>query len=179
MKQVKLAGRQQGVVLVVALIMLLLVMLMVVSGFNMTQTNLKVVQNMESRNLAKQVANAAIEEVISSPDFMSNPNAVFAVACDQPNQKCIDINGDGARDLEVSMAAPRCIVVQPIKNAELDLTNPSDASCFVAGEESLCVNSVWELRATARDVLTEAEFTVRQGVAVRATKNNIATACPD
>lgn len=172
-------SRQQGAVLLIGLIMLLLVTLMVVAGFNLTQTNLKTVQNMESRRLAMQAASAAIEEVLSSPNFIANPNAVFAVACDQANQKCFDINGDGARDLEVVIDPPGCIVVQPIKNSELDPALESDVSCFIGGQEnSLCVNSVWELRATATDVLSGAEVVVRQGVAVRATSNNIATACP-
>ncbi|PTU80053.1 hypothetical protein DBO86_05810 [Pseudomonas indoloxydans] len=171
--------QQRGVVLLVALIMLLLMTLMVVSGFNLTQTNLKVVQNMESRNLAKYAANAAIEEAISSAQFLSSPSNVFQTSCEQSNRKCYDFNGDGSVDIAVVIDSPSCVIVLPIKNSALNVTDPSDASCFIQdSENSMCVNSVWEIRATARDVLTGAEVVVRQGVAVRATSNNIATACP-
>ncbi len=47
----RLAGRQQGLVMVIALIMLLAVTLMVVAAANLVQANLKVVQNMEIREL--------------------------------------------------------------------------------------------------------------------------------
>ena len=63
-------NRQRGVVLVVALIMLLLVTFMAVSGFNLTQGNLQIIGNMESRTQAFNVANAAIEEAVSSTLFV-------------------------------------------------------------------------------------------------------------
>ncbi|MDH4570672.1 hypothetical protein E8E95_28670 [Pseudomonas sp. BN414] len=173
-------GRQRGAVLLVALIMLLLVTLLAVSGFNMTQTNLKVVQNMESRNLAKYAANAAIEEAISSVQFLSSPGSVFQENCEESNRKCYDFDGDGRKDVAVKMDTPSCVIVLPIKNSELDADNASDASCFIQGQlNSMCVNTVWEMRATATDAVTGAEITVLQGVAVRATSNNVATACPD
>lgn len=179
MNTLKVGAQQRGAVLLVALIMLLLVTLMVVSGFNLTQTNLKVVQNMESRNLAKYAANAAIEEAISSAQFLSSPGDIFSVSCAQSNRKCYDFNGDGIDDIVVQVEAPACVIVLPIKNSELNVFDPMDASCFIQGSQnSMCVNSVWEMRATARDVLTGAEVVVRQGIAVRATSNNIATACP-
>lgn len=180
MSQHNFCGRQKGAVLLVALIMLLLVTLLALSSFNVTQTNLKVVQNMESRGMAKYAANAAIEEAMSSARFLSSPNSVFDQSCEQANRKCYDFNGDTRVDVAVTLDSPSCIIVLPIKNSELDIMNPADASCFIQNSpNSMCVNSVWEMRATARDVLTGAEVVVRQGVAVRATSNNIATACPD
>lgn len=171
--------QERGAVLLVALIMLLMVTLLAISSFNLTQTNLKVVQNMESRGMAKYAANAAIEEAISSARFLSSPNSVFSQSCEQANRKCYDFNGDDLVDIAVSLEAPSCVIVLPIKNSELNVSDPADASCFIQGSpNSMCVNSVWELRATARDVLTGAEVVVRQGVAVRATSNNVATACP-
>ncbi|SEI48944.1 hypothetical protein SAMN04244572_00538 [Azotobacter beijerinckii] len=171
--------RQQGAVLLVALIMLLLLTLIAVSSFNLTQTNLQVVHNMESRSLANFAANAAIEEAISRSQFLSTPNSVFLVSCGQANRKCYDFNGDRTTDIVVVMDSPSCVIVLPIKNSELNVSNDSDASCFIAGSEnSMCVNSVWEIRATATDVVTGAQVIIRQGVAVRATSNNIATACP-
>ncbi|MBT8768995.1 hypothetical protein [Metapseudomonas boanensis] len=174
----RLRKQERGVVLLVALIMLLLVTLLAISGFNLTQTNLKVIHNMESRNLSKHAANAAIEEAISSAQFIKTPGSVFLTSCEESNRKCYDFNGDKAVDIAVKLDTPSCVIVIPIKNSELNLDNAKDASCFIPGENSMCVNSVWELLATATDLVTGAEVTVRQGIAIRATSNNIATACP-
>ncbi|MNG07141.1 hypothetical protein D3C84_904300 [compost metagenome] len=135
---------------------------------------------MESRNLAKYAANAAIEEAISSVQFLNSPGSMFQENCEESNRKCYDFDGDGRKDVAVKMATPFCVIVLPIKNDELDVDDSKDASCFIPGQvNSMCVNTVWEMRATATDAVTGAEVTVLQGVAVRATSNNVATACPD
>lgn len=168
-------NRQRGVVLLVALMMLLLVTLMVVSGFNLTQTNLKVVHNMESRQQAVQAANSALEEAISSARIVSSPAALFNVGCGQANNKCYDVNGDGANDITVTVSVPRCVTSTPIKNT--DLVMPRDSSCFTSGPNSLCVNVVFELIATATDNLTGAQAVVTQGIAMRASVNNVSRIC--
>jgi len=171
---------QSGAVLLVTLIMLILIGMIVVSGFNLTQINLKSVQNVENRNQVMSAATAAVEEVISSNRFADTPNAVFAVGCGTANAKCYDANGDGTNDVTVSVAAPSCIVVMPIKNSELNvLGKPSDASCYIPEVEySMCANSVWQIEATATDVVTGAEAVLRQGVSIRTTLNKIDSACP-
>ncbi|MGL4564400.1 MAG: pilus assembly PilX family protein, partial [Halioglobus sp.] len=116
-------GRQRGVALVVALIMLLAVTLIAVSASNLVQSNLKIVQNMESRDMVRAAAHAALEEAISSGRFMESPDAMFAVSCEENNQRCYDFNGDGTDDVTVAVAEPTCVVVQPIKNSELDVFN--------------------------------------------------------
>ncbi len=110
-------GRQRGVALVVALIMLLAVTLIAVSASNLVQSNLKIVQNMESRDMVRSAAHSALEEAISSGRFMASPDAMFAVSCEVDNQRCYDFNGDGTDDVTVAVAAPTCVVVQPIKNS--------------------------------------------------------------
>ena len=62
-------SRQRGVALIVSLIMLLAITLVVVSASNLVQSNLKVVQNMESRDMVRFAAYAALEEAISSGRF--------------------------------------------------------------------------------------------------------------
>lgn len=173
------SSRQRGVVLVVALIMLLLVTLMAVSGFNLTQGNLQIIGNMESRTQAFNVANAAIEEAVSSTLFVTNPTSIFPVSCGVANTKCYDINGDGVNDLTVSVDPPTCVTVEPIKISDLDLSNPQEAGCVVQDSVySLCANTTWELRAVAVDNLTSAQAVVRQGVALKVLMNDVATACP-
>ena len=71
-----------------------------------------------------------------------------------------------------------CNAIQPILNSALDFTNPNDAGCLVgagqnagvagaANGNSLCANSVWDTQATAIDVVTNAQYVIDQGVAVR------------
>lgn len=174
------AARQRGVVLVVGLIMLLMVTLMAISGFNMVKVNQQVAGNMESKAQAVVAANAAIEEAISSTQFFNQPGNIFLHSCGSANTKCYDLNDDGINDVTVTVANPRCVTAVPIMNDSLELDNPNDVGCIIEGsEESLCIDSVWDLEAVAVDNVTGAQATVRQGVAVRASQNNIATACPD
>ena len=173
-------AKQGGFVLVIALIMLLAVTLLVVTGSNLAQSNLKVVQNLESRDMARSAALSAIEEAVSSARFTTSPEAIFSVSCEQDNQKCYDVNGDGIDDITVQVAPPRCVNVTPIPNSQLDVFNsPAQASCFLPpAVYSMCANSVWEFTATATDDTTGAEVAVRQGVSVLTTLNAVDTACP-
>ncbi|PLW81611.1 hypothetical protein CWI75_14150 [Kineobactrum sediminis] len=180
MKAVGHQGKQQGIVLLISLIMLLAVTVIVVTASNIAQTNLKVVGNMESREQARIAARAAIEEALSSSRFADNPDSIFAVSCDEDNQKCYDFNADGETDVTVVVSTPACISVIPRKNIELDVYNfPDQATCFLPpGVYSMCAASVWEFEAVATDVVSGAEVTVRQGVSILTTLNNIDTACP-
>lgn len=178
--------KQRGVALIVSLIMLLLITLVVVSASNMVQSNLQVVQNMENRDKVRFAAYAALEEAISSGRFTESPDAIFASSCsiEDGNQKCYDFSGDPTNDaanaITVTVSDPTCVIVQPIKNADLDVFNSAaDASCYLPPSVySMCANSVWEFEATATDMLTGAEVVVRQGVGVLTTLNRIDTACP-
>lgn len=172
--------RQQGVVMVVALIMLLAVTLMIVSASNLVQANLKIVHNMESREQARSAAVAAIEEALSSDQFTKTPANMFAESCEVDNQRCYDSNGDGVTDITVQMEPAKCVIVSPKKNSELrPYTHPTEATCFLADKlYSMCAESVWEIVAVAKDVVTGAEVTVRQGVSIETTLNRVDTACP-
>jgi Tfp pilus assembly protein PilX len=130
MKRLDGFTRQRGIVLMVALIMLLLVTLMVISGFNLSQTNLQVVHNLESRALAKQAAIRALEEAMSSNLFLTG--TVFPVACEQANRVCYDINGDGADDIAVQVALS-CTIAKTLTNADV-LTRSAAYAAAKAGE---------------------------------------------
>jgi Tfp pilus assembly protein PilX len=180
MKTVAKLEQQQGIVLVIALIMLLAVTLMVVTASNVVQSNLQIVQNMESREQARFSALAALEEAMSSLRFSTSPNALFVSPCEVTNQKCYDNNGDGIVDVRVAVAPPTCVAVTPTPNSDLDVFNSaSQASCFLPpGVYSMCANAVWEFRATATDVVTGAEVTMRQGVSILTSLNLVDTTCP-
>ncbi len=182
------AGSQQGVVLVLAMIMLLVVTLMVVTASNLVQTDLKVVQNIESREMAHSAALAAIEQAISAgsdglvPRFIEEPNSMFTVPCPGKgtNDLCYDVNHDGSDDVTVSVAPPTCTSVSPTPNSELDVFNSiKQASCYLPpGVYSMCAYAVWDFQATAIDAVTGAKVVVRQGVSVLSSLNKIDTVCP-
>lgn len=177
-------GRQQGMVMLIAVVMLLAVTLMIMAASNLVQNNLKVVQNTESREKTRYAAIAAIEEAISSNRFAGNPTNIFTVSCGVPNQRCYDADGDGdatvVDDITVLVDPPSCVMVSPLKNSELrPYLYPAEATCFLPlAVYSLCADSVWEFRAVATDVVTGAEVVVRQGVSIKTTITKIDTACP-
>lgn len=170
-------NRQRGVVLVVALTMLLLVTLMVVSGFNLTQTNLKVVHNLESRALAKHAAVRALEEVITSGSS-SGP---------------YDYNADGVNDVDVAVA---CTDIRSVKIEDKDIEGfvaeaQAKADAAVAASNTveanawndavnrwrtciggLCTQGAIEFTATAVDRVTGARMVVVQGITA------VNAACP-
>lgn len=169
---------QCGAVLVVALIMLLLVTLMAVSGYKLTQGNLMVIGNMESRDQAVAAATDALEDLMSTSLFVTNPANMVLSPCGAANRKCYDINGDGVNDIEVSFSAPTCQTVKPLRTSELKM--PAQASCVIQDSEySMCADSIWEVQATAVDTLTGAKAVVRQGVALLVLINDVETACPN
>lgn len=187
--------RQRGTTLIVALIMLVLLTLFAVSSLNTANTNLKVVGNMQSKNEALNAAQQAIESVLSTPQFISNPANAVLTPCGTANTLCADMNGDGVADFTTTLIGPdyptgphqpTCVTVRPIKNQELVLSNPEDLGCSsgqqqqfgVAGAvtgDSLCANTVWEVRA--RTVGGGATVTVTQGVGVRVSADAAGTSC--
>ena len=178
--------RQQGAALIVGLIMLILISLLAVASFRLGNSDLQIVGNMQQRKQALSAAQQTIEQVISSTKFMTTPANALPNPCGGvPNTACIDVNGDGVTDVNVSILA-LCNAIEPILNSALDLTNPNDAACSVganqnlgvsgaASNNSLCSNSVWDTRATATDALTSAQYVIDQGVSVRVSS---AAICP-
>jgi|GEM_PF-1461469 len=184
-------NQQQGIVMVIALIMLLAVTLMVVTASNLVQANLKVVQNMESRELSRQAVLAAVEEASSSLRFTKKPAELMfnddSVSCvnvaplgDVVGECYTDYNGDGANDVVVEVEEPTCIAVTPRTNSDLNVFDSlQEASCYKPPEVySMCGDAVWEFRATATDAATGARVLIRQGVSVLTALNDVDTVCP-
>ena len=85
---------------------------------------------------------------------------------------------------------PTCVKAQTIKNSSLNLALEDDRRCTIqitqgtfgiAGapsDDSLCSNSVWDIRAEAKDATTNTTAVVNQGIAVRVRTVDVATACP-
>jgi hypothetical protein len=181
---------QRGATLVVGLVMLVLATLIVLASFRLGITNLAIVGNAQNRNESVAAAQQAIEVAITSPLLTTSPTSIFPAPCTGPNTQCYDVNGDGRDDVTVTLTpAPTCVKAETIKNSSLDLALEQDRRCTlgvaqnfgVAGagtSDSLCSNSVWDVRALAEDAATRTTADVTQGVGVRVRTVDIATSCP-
>jgi len=181
--------RQRGATLLIALIMLVLLTMFAISSLNTSNTNLRVVGNMQARSEAANVAQEAIETALSTTQFITNPTNAVLNPCGSANRLCTDINGDGTNDyVTVLSPAPTCVTVRPIKNSELDLTNTEHLGCSagqaqqfgVSGAvtgDSLCSNTVWEINAVTTGASSGASVAVTQGVGVRISTDDAGSSC--
>jgi hypothetical protein len=171
---------QRGATLIIALIMLVLLTLFAISAMTSSNTSLIIASNTQTRLEAIAAVQQEIDKAMSV-NFTAAPGSVAG-------NKPVDINGDGTNDYDVVVATPVCISSLPIKkeSGELNILNPSDAACFgsstagssgvivggkggggASGGNSLCANSQWALNAGATDVITGANVSITQGMAVR------------
>ncbi len=177
---------QRGATLLVCMIMLTLITLMTITSFQLAKGNLHIGGNMQQRNQALSAAQSAIEQTISRAQFTVTPADAVPNPCGGvANTTCVDINGDGVMDVTV-IVTPTCASARVIPVNELDFTNAEDASCLVgsgqnfsvvggATNNSLCANTLWDVQAIATDSLSNAQYTVHQGAAVRVLAT---TVCP-
>ncbi|MDA8256559.1 MAG: PilX N-terminal domain-containing pilus assembly protein [Betaproteobacteria bacterium] len=171
-------SRQSGATLLISLIMLVLMTLLAVTTFRLGKANLQIAANMQQRNQAFAAAQGAIEQVISSTQFMTTPANAIPHPCNLVvNTTCVDVNGDGVMDVTVAVA-PSCVSTQVIPVAALSLAKPNDVGCLVGVSQqfgvvgaahtgSLCANMLWDVQAVATDPLSNAQFAINQGIAVR------------
>jgi Tfp pilus assembly protein PilX len=164
---------QRGATLMIAMIFLVILTLIVVSSIKVTNVNTRIVGNMQVQKEAQAAAQQGIETVISS-DFTKLP---------APSTVSVDINdgGQAASTYAVSVAAPECTSVKPIKLSELDASNADDVPCYASGAaqntgiegagangNSMCSNSNWDVNATATaPAVATTATTTHQGIAVR------------
>lgn len=189
---------QQGVTLVISLIMLVLLTIMALTSFNIGKSSLQVVGNAQEQAQVFNAAQTMLNQVISAPTFVESPASVLdnsncPTGITAPaNSRCVDLNGDGKTVLVVAMAPqPTCVQAAPIPATSLDLSNVNneDWGCTsgakqdygiegVTTGDSLCASSLWEINAQATDPVSRAAAVVTQGVAMRVSKDAVATACP-
>lgn len=181
---------QQGATLVIALIILVLLALLGTSAYQTSTTDLKASGNMQARTEALNAAQEAIETVISSSQFVSDPANAVATPCGAANTLCSDYNGDGVAEYTTRLTpAPACVAVKVIKVAELDLASSDDLGCVVGqsqlfgvagaggGGDSLCANSTWQVTAEASSASSGAKVTVSQGIGIRVGVDDMAASC--
>lgn len=185
-------ARQRGVTLFMAMIMLVLLTLLAVTTFNLGSSSLQIIGNFQHRSEVLGAAEEAIESALSTTRMMLQPGNIFINPCNNvPNTICVDLNGDGTNDVTVTLTPqPTCVKAKVVPNAQLNLAVPDDLACSVAPTQgtfgiqgvptgnSLCTDSVWEIRALASDNTTQANLAVTEGAAVRVPNTTVATYCP-
>ena len=154
---------QQGATLVVALIMLAIITLLVISGFTLSNSNLKAVGNMQARDEAAAAANRAVELVVGS-GFTSAPTA---------QDINVDLNGDGTNDFTVAVAAPSCV-----KAVIASTGAPSSIGLSMGSSSATTWYTDWDVQATVNDTSTGASVVVHQGVRVLLTDTEKTAVCP-
>jgi Tfp pilus assembly protein PilX len=169
-------SRERGVTLVTALIMLIMLTLMVLVSADLGNSSLQSVGNMQQRSEVYSAAQETIEEAVSSTAFYKTPTAPITDTCNgQANTKCIDTNGDGTNDVAVTLGTSGCLTAQ--EHVATNFTDPQEITCVqgqdqnqlsdeLTGTDSACWDTIWELKATAKDMTSKATVVYTQGVAV-------------
>jgi Tfp pilus assembly protein PilX len=190
---ISLGHRQRGVTLVMVLVMLVLLTLLAVTTFNLSSSSMQIVGNFQHRSEALAAAQEIIERALSTTRLITNPATIFLAPCSAGNNNCVDVdvNGDGTNDIVVQLTPqPTCVKAQIVPNSQLVFSNPEDLACSVGPSQgtfgiggvptgnSLCTDSIWEVRAESSDVTTQAKIAVTEGAAVRVPNTTVATYCP-
>ena len=187
--------RQRGITLITALIMLVLLTLMAITAFHIGSSQSVIISNSQHREEATDAAQQTIDTVLNSANFMTNPAAAIVssdstCAGGAANNLCVDVNGDGTKDITVSLTPqPKCTEGWNINNSSLDLSVSDDLACStgqgqtfgVEGSSntySLCAQSGWEVTAAASDNTTNSKVTIVQGVSARIAATDLTNNCP-
>jgi Tfp pilus assembly protein PilX len=135
---------QRGATLIVSLIMLVVLTLFAVSAINLSNTNLKIVGNMQAQKMMEMAAQDAVEQMLSSPTFYGLTAAA----------RNFTVSG-----FNVAVAVPQCTLSVPATGYS--------ATSGISPEDN-----DWELVASVTDNLTGAAMALHQGVRVRMLAGN-------
>ena len=181
--------RERGMALMFVLVMLMLLAWFGLSGMRISGQHMQIVGNTQARAHAVAAAQRAIEQTISSYQFVLDPKAVAAAPVET------DIDGDGHADFTAVLTpAPKCTRVRPIKTSELDIALRTDRACLmssdsggtqlverpgavVAAGDSLCASSEWDVAARADDPRSGSSAWLQQGIGIRVSKYDASNYC--
>lgn len=182
-----LSGKQQGVTLIVGLIMLILITLVTVLSFNVANSHLRVVNNVQIQTELQAAANTAIERTISTTGF-----AVPAgyTATESISQFESSASGTTAQKTPVSVGiVAACEKARILSNKESSsvslncLWDPDSGGTYVDGvtsasSESLCAESLWDVKASATSPQdSNATMEVHEGVGIKTSRTSLPSGC--
>jgi hypothetical protein len=136
--------KQHGATLVIVLIMLVILTLFGISAVNLSNSNLRVVGNLQARKQAEAIAMQTAENVMSSMSFFNTPTPATTSTVDGYKR---DIS---QRVCQFATAASGYSAVQPIV--------PEDTQ--------------WDFHVTVTDTVTNARVRVWQGTRIRMLSGN-------
>lgn len=158
--------KQKGVTLITALVMLVVLTLLVISAIRSSNSNLRIVGNMQLQEEAVAAAQQATEIVLST-NFTASPTAIN-----------MPVNV-GAATYQVTGPVPTCMGSRPVLNSDPNI--PSE--CISSGTAqntgimfgsapsatgtSWCYDQQWDVSASVSDPNTGANATVHQGVTLK------------
>jgi Tfp pilus assembly protein PilX len=148
-------AKQQGVVLVVALVLLVMISLFAVSAIRSSTLELQIVGNEQIRQELAVAAQEEIEARMSSMILFNNLISGVTVVPTSTTRR----NGQ----ISVSATVPVCIRSEPITGTSLVHTGVGTSE-----------TTYWEVRATANDTVTGGTFQATQGFRMRMP----ASSCP-
>jgi len=149
-------GSERGATLVVSLIMLTLLTMLVSSAFMASNTGLKSVGNMQSRDESVAAANKAIEQVLSSP-FTNAP---------KEEAINVDIDNDSQVDYEVVFAKPTCVSAQKVAPSGSIPPSSGTLGPAFAIATSDYFQTLWDIDANVTDPASGTSVRVREGVRI-------------
>lgn len=140
--------RQRGATLVVVLIMLVILTLFSISAVNLSNSNLRVIGNIQARKQTEAVAAETAEQVIGSMSYFNDPTKAFPPVSPADGYT----RTVSRRVCQYATAASGYSAIQPIV--------PEDTQ--------------WDFRVTVVDTITSAQAKVWQGTKIRMLSGN----CP-
>jgi Tfp pilus assembly protein PilX len=148
--------RQRGATLLVVLVMLVMITLFVLSMIRLSNTNLRVVGNMQAQKALASSAQQAIEVNLSTIAFFNDAINNTGTWAGGLASKTTTING-----YTITYTRPTCIYALP-------------ATGYSATSNISPEDTDWELTVSSTDPLTGATTSMAQGVKMRLPQGN----CP-
>lgn len=179
------AHPQSGFTLFMSMVLLIMVTLVVLSAFNVADSNLKIVANMQYQREADGVAMQSINQTISNTKFFDDPASVSNTPI------TVDVNSDDKADYKATITAT-CARAANIPISSLNSAVPDDVPCFVSSSaqntgivisgggggtagRSLCANTEWDIKAAVEDTALGTGVTseMHQGVSARIAQSDV------
>jgi Tfp pilus assembly protein PilX len=155
---------QTGSTLIISLIMLVLMTLFVLSAINSSTVNLRISANTQAADEAHAAAQRAVEAHISAiGNFYPTPTGLASTS--------MSVNNDATGNYTVTVATPVCRrAAKQIPARTVDCANGEAQGIF-------CVDTLWEVSATATNASTGVSQTVVQGVSISFAPDSVPSNC--